>query len=1053
MKLLFMGVLVLLCTVFYAQTTSSEIKGFVTDTKKDGIPGAEVKILHEPTGTIYRIKSDVNGSFYLPQLLPGGPYSIVVKYPTFEELTELNIQLALGEVKEFNFELKEISRELQTIEVKANKNELLNDKKKGSEITISADQINKLPTIHRGIQDATRLSPQNSGNSFGGSNYRLNNLNIDGTANNDAFGFQEPGVGAGGSTAGGSPGSLARTQPISLDAVGEIQVALSPYDVKLGNFTGASINVVTKSGTNDFKASVYSFGRNQDITGKSVDEKRSKIANYYDIQSGFRAGGAFKKNKLFYFVNAEIGRRLEPVLYAPSSDGSAFNYGEIKAFADTLKNRYQYDVGSFDDINIKTLNNKFFMRLDWNINEKNQMIIRNNLVDAKADHLLRAPTILNLGSQAYTHNSINNSTVIELKTRVKPSVFNNLVLGFSSLHDHRTTNGDIFPHIEIIYNTNSTIFAGTYREAAVFQMKQKTIELSDNLTIYKNKHKLTLGTHNEIYLFDYHFVTPYNGRWAYKSLADFYANKPSRIRGTYHLENDDYDYNYNRPSADFDVLLSSVYLQDDYALSKKINLSFGLRLDGNFFCTKQNTNEDVRKYYQFESYTRGVKNQLIVAPRLGFSYDVLGDKTFKIRGGTGIFSGRMPFAWAAYSYIYNGNQFGNIDYKPSGEVALITTNFQDLANLQTGRKEINLVDSDFKLPRVWRSSLATDLKLPYGFVLTLEGVYTKTMYDALFQTLNLKDSTTTISGNGNDQRPVYLGSGNGQLVNPNYTSVFLLSNTSKGYRYSFSASLSKTFAHVANLFIAYNYGLSKDMMNGVRVSPQANWEWNQTNNPNAPSLSFSNFDIRHRIITALDLTKNWKKSKTILSFVFATQSGSPFSFIYSGDLNRDGSPTNDLFFVPASASEINLVDIKDANGNITVTKEKQWEQLEAYIASNDYLQSRRGQTTERNGARTPWNSQLDVKIAHELQITIKKKKHSLELSADIINLTNLLNKRWGYQNFVQNTTNSGYSLVKVTAVDASGKASFQFNNPSTTPWQVDPIASRWQMQIGLRYSF
>ncbi len=1052
MKLFLLCMMCLLFSgVASAQITSSELRGTVVDDKKEGIPSAQITVTHQPTGTIYQLLTDVEGNFFLPQLKSGGPYSIVANYSSFKKFEANDLFLILGETKYVDIQLETTVTELEEIVVLGNNGQPI-----GTGTSVKADQINKLPTLNRSLQDFTRLTPQSSGNSYIGSNYRYNNLSIDGTANNDAFGFQEPSVGAGGSTAAGSPGALSKTQPISLDAVGEIQVALSPYDVKLGNFTGGSLNVVTKSGTNNWESSIYAVGRNQSITGRSADESRSKIGNYYDVQSGFRVGGALKKNKVFLFVNAEIGRRLEPVLNAPGSEGSAFKVSDIQALSDTLKNRYGYDGGTTGDVNIATTNNKFFLRMDFNLNKNNQLALRYNFVDGAHQSLTRSNNVLNFGSQGFTHNSISNNFVAELKTRFSDKIFNNLILGASSLHDFRETEGPIFPHIEITYNTSSNIFLGTYREAAVYQTYQKALELTDNVSVYLNKHKLTLGTHNEFYNFDYHFVTPYNGRWQYSSIANFYADKPSRIRGTYNQRDDSYENNYNNPSASFPVLLSSVYLQDDYAINRRLKISGGVRLDGNIFLKKQNTTQDLKTNTQFAEHTDGIKNQFIVSPRLGFNWDVLGDGNMKLRGGTGIFAGRAPFAWTAYSYIYNGNGYGNIDYRPaSGTVVpLITEDFQQLEPLQPGRREINVVDNNFKLPRVSRSSLAVDLKLPAGFGLSLEGTYTKTLYDVLFKTLNLKDSTTTISGNGGDDRPVYLGSGNAGLVNPSYTSVFLLTNTKQGFRYSLSATVTKKIEKGPEIMVSYNYGQSKDISNGVRVSPQANWEWNQTINPNNPQLSYSNFDIRHRVVSSLQYEKVWnKRTKTILTGVFSGQSGSPYTYIYSGDLNRDGSGTNDLLYVPTSRTDINLVDYTDASGTV-VTADQQWANLDAFITNDSYLKDKRGQHVERNGARTPWNAQLDLHLAQEISFKGKRKNHVIQISADVINVLNAINYRWNRQYFVPNTTNAGYSLITAKSVSSStGAATFTFNNPTSKPWQVDAIASRVQVQFGLRYTF
>lgn len=1036
-----------------AQVTSSEVRGTIKSKSNENLPGAAVIAIHQPTSTKYYSTTFNDGSFVLPNLKTGGPYELSVSYVGYIKQTKGNIFLGLGETKNIDFVLEENATELNEVEITAKQNDPFDSKRRGTGTNIEKETIEKLPSLNRSIPDIAKLTPQSTGNSFGGSNYRYNNLNIDGTGSNDAFGFQEPASGAGGSTAAGTPGALAKTQSISLDAIDQLQVNLAPYDVKIGNFTGASLNVVTRSGTNKTEGSVYIFNRNQYTTGRSVDASRAKMTTYNDLQSGFRIGGPISRDKLFYFINYEYTNRDESVQFAPGSEGSTFSYQEIKNLKDTLLKRYNYDAGSIDDAVLKTTNHKVFTRLDWNINDKNQFLIRMNYVDGFTDNLERAPTILNFGSQGFRHISKNLNIVSELKTRLSNNISNNLIVGFGNVHDRRDPNGDaIFPHIEITHNTSNLIFLGTYREAAVFQMKQRSYEITDNLVLYKNKHTFTLGTHTEIFDFNYHFVTPYNGRWAYKSIDDFYANKPSRIRGTYNLTDDSYENNYNNPSADFKVILPSVYAQHDIKINSKLRVTYGLRVEGNLFPDNPNLVSDFQSTGQFANVQSGIKNQFNLSPRLGFNYDVTGKEKIKLRGGSGIFVGRMPFAWMAYSYLYNGNSFGNIDYKPSSAVNLITSDYSQFAALQPGLKEINVVDRDFKLPRVWRSNLAFDFKLPKDYILTIEGLYSKTIYDVLFKTINLKDSTVMLQGV--DDRPVYAGSGASGKYNAAYTNVFMLTNTTKGYRYNLSVSLSKEFKFGLNIFTAYAYGISKDVMNGVRVSPQANWEWNQTINPNDPQLSYSNFDVRHRSITNISYSKKWKKiiEKSIISLVFNAQSGSPFTYIYSGDLNRDGSPNNDLVYVPSSRNDISLSDIKDANGNVTVSADEQWAQLESYIANDKYLSSRKGKYTERNGGRTPWNNQLDLRISNEFKLS-KKTKQTLQVLVDVINFTNLINRSWGHQYFVPNTTNAGYSLISVKSISSTGAAAYQFNNPSSKPWQIDPIASRWQMQLGLRLNF
>jgi hypothetical protein len=1035
-----------------AQVTTAEIRGEITSSQTTLKEAFSITAIHQSTGTTFSSLSEDDGSYVLSNLKTGGPYVVYFRNSVGDSISFRDIYLSLGEVKIINPEIKEKESEIEEIEIVANRLEM-DGQKGGTGKTIDKETIQNLPSLNRSLSDATKLTPQSAGNSYGGTNYRLNNLNIDGMGSNDAFGFQEPASGAGGSTAAGTPGALAKTQPISLDAIEEVQVNISPYDVRLGNFTGASINAVTRSGTNRLDGGVYVFNRNQYTTGRSVDAERTRISNYSDLQTGFRIGGALKKDKVFYFVNGEFTDRIETVSFAPGSSTSNFQLNEIQALQDTLMNRYGFESGTLSDAKIAIRSYKIFGRVDWNINENNQALIRVNYVSGYSDNFERTPTILNLQTQSFRHKSENINVIAELKSKINNQWNNKLILGFGNQHDQRDPFGEqILPHIEITYNTSNIIFAGTYRESAIFQMKQKSYELTDNLVYNKRKHTLTIGTHVEIFDFDYHFVTPYNGRWAYRSLSDFYGNRPSRIRGTYNLDDNSFSKNFNEPSADFNVVLPSIYAQHDYRFSRRFLVTYGVRIESTLF---PNSPELISSFSQtpaFSGIQSGIKNQLIVSPRVGFNYSVTKDERLKLRGGSGIFLGRMPFAWMAYAYIYNGNQFGNIDIRPSGVVNLVSSNFSDLETIQPGLKEINIIDRNYKLPKVWRSNLAFDYKTKKGFLFTLEGLFTKTVSDVLFKTINAKDSTASLQGA--DNRPVYITTSAAGKENPNFTNVFLVTNTDKGFKYSISLSVSKEFKSGFSFFSAYNYGVSKDISNGVRVSPQANWEWNQTILANDPELSYSNFDIRHRSISNLNYTKNWKngRHKSQISLVFNTQSGSPYSYIYNGDLNRDGSPNNDLIYVPANQNEINLVDITDGSGNVITSAAEQWINLDNYISSDSYLSKMRGEYAQRNGARTPWNTSLDLRLSNQIYFG-KNKKQNIQLMLDIINITNLIYKKWGYQYFVPNTTNAGYSLLTVRSVNGSGVATYQFNSQTSKPYQVDPIASRWQMQLGIRYNF
>ena len=1036
------------CSV-QGQITTAGIRGAVSNAKKETVRNVTIIATHLATGAVFSTTSQNGGTYNLPNLKSGGPYSITISCVGYKTDTIEDVYTTLGNFLSLDIMLEENTTVLETVIV--NGTARAKNKISGVGTNISKDQLEKLPSLNRSLQDFIRISPQSNGNSLAGTNYRFNNLSVDGAALNDAFGFTESASGAGGSQATGSPGSLAKTQPISLEAVQEVQLSVSPYNVTLGNFTGGSINAVTRSGTNNVTGSVFFSGRNQLLTGKSANENRTKIENFYDYQTGFRVGGPVIKNKLFYFAAVEIGRRNEPAPFVPGSVGSSIPVNVAQALYDTVYKRYGYDLGTYGEKSLLISSNKIFVRTDWNISNVHKLSLRHNYVDAFSNNLERSVNVLNFGSQGYRHNSTTNSTVLELKSNFSKLFSNSLILGFTKTVDSRDIAGNFFPHIEITYNTANTIYLGAYREAAVYGLRLKTFEFTDNFSFYKGKHNFTAGTHNEFYNIDYLFLTAFNGRWAYRSIDDFYASRPSRIRGVYNLQNNDYEYNRSEPSAKFRVCLLSEYLQDEIAVSKKLRVTIGVRFDYSLYPDRQTINTKVKNTPAFAGYNNTTNKAPQVAPRFGFNWDAKGNQGIVIKGGTGIFNGRMPFAWLAYPYYNSGSKYGNIDIRPTGVVPLQSDVSQVAATYQPGINEINLLDNNFKLPQVWRSSLGIEYKTKNNWNFVLEAIYTKAIKDVLYKTLNLKDSTRSLPGTG-DNRPVYLGSGDGQKYNAGFTNVFLLTNTSKGYRYQLSASISKKIREFS-FTSSYTYGVSKDIANGVRVSPQANWEFNQTIIPNAPQLAYSNFDLRHRSISYFQYSYKAKKSSTSITAVYTAQSGSPFTYTYIGDINRDGSPNNDLVYVPRNQSESNLADIKNSSGTVVTTAATQWQQLDNYINNDNYLKSRRGSYAERNGVRTPWNQQLDFKIVHTIMLGKNVKNQSVSIAADIFNLSNTISKKWGKQYYVPNILNSSYQLLTVARANTATPPELNFNNPTTTPWQYDPLLSRTQGLVTLRYSF
>lgn len=1045
----------------FSQETSSKILGKLKGTTSE----LTIKVIHLPTNSSFETKSNNKGQFSLDNLQPGGPYKIEVLDGSQIIYTNENVQLSLG------------NNDLPIVDISNNNKEktiegvnITSKKNVKNGVGISQAQITGLPNINRGIQDVTKLIPQSANNSFNGTNFRYNNVTIDGSINNDAIGFS-PSLGGQTGTSG-MPGSSTRSNSISLDAIQDVQVYIAPYDVKLGNFLGGSINAVTRSGGNTVDGSIYMYGRNASITGNNRVGDNSKMpSSFQDFIYGARVGAPIVKDKVFLFTNIEYTKRTDPVFYNADQQGSLITDAVAQNLYNFVKTKYGFDIGSYDGYNNNSESAKMFNKIDWKINDKHTLSIKNNTVFSQASNLERDGANFRFSSIDYMQKNTASSTTLELKSRFNEAWNNNLIIGYSSIHDYRdpTSTNKMFPQVEIAYN-GGTILFGNDREASVFNMKQKTFEITDNLTYKKGIHTFLLGTHNELYNIDYGFVNALNGRISYKSLADFYAGTPGRIRGTYAFNGENRDALFNNPYASYKINLLSAYLQDEINLGR-LRISPGIRVDYTDLPNKPQLSPKVTtspqdpnagttyNYTPLGQLTNKYLNKPTLSPRIGFTLDVTEDKSVVLRGGSGIFVGRIPFAWLGYAFYNDGVGFGSYDYNPPTP-AQIAANGDPLqsgnfANWQNSSKvQVDLVDNNFKMPRVWRSSLALDYTLD-GYKLTLEGIYTKVLYDLQFQQVNKTDKVTYYSYDTNHEMPIYTTN-----INSNFSNAYMLSNTTQGYRYNVTAQIAKSYKFGFNFFAAYTYGDAKDITNGIRNSMESNWQMNQSLTPNSPALATSNFAIKNRIVSNIGYAVNVSKMNRLSANVyFNAQSGNPFSwgFINSTIANTGQAAGLAYIFKDVTEATKYIVPIKDGAGNVLVTAQQQVSDYENFVNGNSYLSSRRGKFTERNGDNTPWNVQADFKIMDEIKLS-DKNKSSLQISFSIINLTNLINKDWGKSYFVPNTFNSTASvgLTKVgnvaTGQPAAGDPTYNFKTPGL-PYTIDQFASRFQGQLGLRYNF
>ena len=1040
---LFTLLIIFFSTITFSQETTGSLQGNLKDSQNNPFPFTNIVLTDTETNFNYGTISQENGFYRLNNIPPGDSYKIIISFLGYKTIEQTNITINLGSAKLKDFVLQEENTSLQEVVIIAEST----PKKSGNETLLNRKAIKATPSINRSIQDLTKNLPENNLNSFGGSSNRFNNLNIDGIAHNDIIGFQEPASGASGSSANGTPGSLSKSQPIGLGAVKQVSVKLSPFDVSIGNFNGASINLVTKNGTNKTKAEVYGYGNNQNLIGRFAGGAEQNVESFFDRQIGVGIGGAIIKDKLFYYVNFEQALANFPVLNAPGSSTSIIALEDVIAIRDKLLNAYNYDPGAFLNADLQTESTKLFARLDYRLSDIHKLTLRNNYVNSFTDNLEWNSTFFNFGNQGYRHNSVANSLAVELKSNFKSGTTNKLSVGYNTVKENRGFEGRVFPHIQIATSSAARIFAGTYREASVYNTYFSTVQITDTYTFDFRQHHFTAGVFGQLHNVDYGFLSAWNGRWEYRSVDDFLNDRPARIRGVYNINNNRFDFVNSQPSATIGVIEAAAFFQDNFRIKDKFEITAGIRLDGQFLTQRLPVSNEVRNTPEFSRFDNTISKAPQLNPRIGFNCKIDEDGQLTIRGGTGLFSGRIPYLWFAYAEYISGTEYFNIDLRPNETIPL-TENLEDLRSQQPDLTEINLLDPDFSLPRDWKTTIAFQAKLANQLTMDIEGTYTEVVNGLLFQSINRQNNLGNFSGS--DNRPYFLETGNAIKINPNFTNVFLLTNTDKGFRYNLTFGLSKQAGGYSG-YLGYTHGMSKDISSTVRSSPAANFEWNQALVANTPSLSFSNFDLRHKFVSKHSYIFNIGKSGAgFISFLYNGRAGSPFSYVYRGDLNRDGSSRNDIIYVPRLATEINLVDITDAAGNVTVNTSEQWQRLNNFIERDPYLRERRGQVAERNGARTPWNHELDMKLEYSLNL---KNGDILSLSVDMLNVFNFINKDWGQLVFVPNVVNSSFSLLDFSGIE-NNEPQFQFNIPEgTEPYVKDLFNSRWRAQLGVKYRF
>lgn len=1085
-----------------AQVTTSSITGSIRGSDGQPLIGATVKATHQPSGTVYGTTTLSNGTFTIPGMRIGGPYKIEISYIGYEPKVIEGVTLSLGQPYSLNQTLATGGQQLQEVTVTGTASKL-NQERTGASTIISSLELKTLPTISRSISGFTRLSPQaGSQNSFAGRDGRYNNLQVDGVNLNNNFGLNTDPM------PGGSGDGTA--SPISLDAYDEISVNIAPYDVRQSGFTGAGINAVTKSGTNTFHGTLYGLYRDQSFNGKKVDGQTLTVTPQKHQTFGGSLGGPIIKNKLFFFVNAEFEKASQPgITYTPagskySGNPSSTPVDSLKALSDYLQSKYGYNPGAYENFpNFETKNHKILAKIDWNISRVHKLTVKYTdykgsdmsplngssvpngggfTVTGQGSSLSRLPNnrfsdkSMGFANSNYGTDHVVQTGSVELNSSFSSQAFNQLLLTYSHINDHRTVpGGTVFPTIDIFNGAGQNqLSAGTDPFTNNNDVINNVLDLTDNFTYYTGPHTLTAGATYEHQKVGNMFMPGSESYYIYNSLADFLNDAyPVYYAYTYSIVPGVKDVY----SADLKLGQLGVYVQDEYQVTDQFKLTLGLRGDLPLYGEKPIENPAVTQlefpdeHGKMTHYNTGMwpKDKLMLSPRTGIHWDALGDKSLIVRGGTGIFTGKIPFVWLTNMPSNSGMyQVGvavtdpaaqgiKFDPKPDGHADKFPTS----AGAPTAPSNFVAIDPNFKFPQVWRTNLGIGKALGDGFTASVDFMYTKDIHAVKMRDLNLEAPTGHLTGP--DKRPYYLPTDTKKYYS-NLGTPIVLENSNKGHSLAATLQVSKSFQNGFYGSIAYTYSSAREV--SPNPGSQATSAWNSiatVGTTNDVELQPSEYATPHRIVADFSYRIEYANhAASTLSLFYEGMAQGTFNYIYNGDVNGDGNGA-DLMYIYKSGSDVPFepYTVKDASGNVlrSYTVEQEQAAYNQFISSSSYLKKHKGGYANRYGALTPWFNELDLRFLQDFFITTKGgTRHTLELSLDMNNLPNLISskwKNWGYRQMY--TLNNPLKLVS-NSVTNNGTPSYtlaEYSGNLVTQAYTPNISSTsvWGMQLGLRYSF
>lgn len=1068
-----------------AQITSSSISGRVTDDSGMELIGATIIAVHTPSGTQYGTTTNEAGYYTIQGMRVGGPYTVEVSYTGFTNTKEEDLFLNLGSPAIVNITLSEGTVVLDELLVIATKDSKFTDGKTGSAVNITSERISSLPTINRSINDFTRLTPQSNGTSFAGTNSRFNNYTIDGNIYNNNFGLGTA------QFAGGSP--------ISLDAIEAVSVNLAPYDVRYSGFTGAAVNAVTKSGTNTFHGSAYYLIRNDQMQGNKAGDLSVDRGDSENEILGFTLGGPIIKNKLFFFASYETENEAVPSFLKRAAregetpDGliiSRVPLSEANFVRDQIQSLYGYDTGAPDGYSFASEQERINLRLDFNISDKHKLTARYNNYSAFTDVPTNGNSIryistryrntartgvenINFRNNNYTNDRTVTSYVAELNSLLSDKLSNQLNIGFTRIADPtRGIPGEQdFPFVEVLEpdasgNPLYYMTMGNELFTVGNKLENNIFNITNNTTFYRGKHTITAGLNLEYMTFVNAFNPVFNGFYrfdTYDNFVEAVINRNPNVYPVAFAKGYALDGSTTPPLDETSFGQFGIYVQDEYQLSPGFKLTGGLRVDLPFYPIDIPTNElldNLNKQFtdaDGSTFTPDVstfpKVNPLISPRVGFNYDVKGDRSTIIRGGSGLFSGRIPFVWLSNQVNGSGVIRGGIGYEgqeviDNGIIFNPDVTAYNPENPATSlSNELNLTDENFKLPQVWRTNFGIDQKLPLGIDGTLELMYNRDIHTPVAYNPVLRAPDETLAGP--DNRGIWTTQPglSGYSNDPDFRNVFFLTNASeKADYYAITAQLSKAFDNGFYAMAAYTRSRSRDLDAAGGSQAISLWTATVQSDRNNPELGFAGFDQPNRVVGNLA----YQNGGTLISIFYDGSNSGRFSYTYSGDF---GDASNRLIYVPNNASELQFQEF-DLGGE-TITARMQQDILDAYIDQDEYLSGRRGQLAERNGGLTPWVNRFDLRIAQDIRFT-KTDQHKLQLTLDFLNVGNLFNSTWGIPQVAwqpnllnyRGVADNGQPLYRLNTISGTSNFPTESYRLSTSVLDV-----AWRMQMGVKYIF